>query len=71
MGYFTERGEPEWFPYFGHQRRTTSFVVEALKELDLGPDFVFAETNSGSHSVSLAVRKAFQGATTISNDLSL
>ncbi len=67
---YLQMEEPKWLPYFGNQRREANFAVEIVRELNLPKDATFAETNSGSHAISLAIRKQL-GLSTLSNDISL
>lgn len=66
---YLDQKEPEWISYFGNQRRFANFVVELVKEMNLPNNAIFAETNSGSHAISLAIRKQLN-LKTLSNDIS-
>ena len=59
---------PEWFPYFGNQRRFVPFVKELLVGLGAQPGDMFFETNAGSHAISYHLALEL-GVQPVANDL--
>jgi hypothetical protein len=59
---------PQWFPYFGNQRRFVPFVKELLVGLGAREGDTIFETNAGSHAISyhLAIE---MGMHPIANDI--